>query len=96
MMLALKAAQVDMAQARDFASASRQRAAHFPILGNGHSAKLGWMMQDYNAKGAAGNAAAASPEKGTALLKAAGAQLALLLQELSRAPLAALVDSPAP
>jgi creatinine amidohydrolase len=96
MMLALRPQQVDMAQARDFKSSSQERAAKYAILGNGSSAKLGWQMQDYNTQGAAGNAAAATAEKGRAVLDAAGAQLALLLQELSALPLSTLVDQPAP
>ena len=95
MMLALRPQNVDMAQARDFKSSSQGRAAKYPILGNGKSAKLAWHMQDYNAHGAAGNAAAATAEKGRAVLDAAGRQLALLLQELSALPLSTLVDKPA-
>ena len=87
MMLALQAHGVDMAQARDFDSASRRRAEKYPILGNGTTAKLGWQMQDYNPAGAAGNAGAASAEKGAAVLAAAGLQLARLLQEISSLPL---------
>jgi creatinine amidohydrolase len=96
MMLALRAGQVDMAQASDFKSSSQQRAGRYPILGNGTSAKLGWQMQDYNTRGAAGNAAAASAEKGRATLDAAGQQLALLLRELSELPLSTLVDQARP
>jgi creatinine amidohydrolase len=54
------------------------------LLGDGKSAKLGWHMQDYNPHGAAGNASAATAEKGQALLHAVGVQLAQLLQELQR------------
>jgi creatinine amidohydrolase len=90
LMLALRAEQVRMAQARDFASTARYRAARFPVLGNGRSAKLGWAMQDYNPEGAAGNAAAASADKGQRVLAAAGTQLALLLQEMVQLPLATL------
>src|SRR6185369_7758960 len=96
MMLALRPQDVVMEQARDFKSSSQGRAAKYPILGNGSSAKLGWHMQDYNAHGAAGNAAAATADKGRAVLDAAGLQLALLLQELSRLPLSTLVDQPSP
>jgi creatinine amidohydrolase len=95
MMLALRAEHVRMSEARDFKSSSQERASRFPILGNGSSAKLGWMMQDYNEEGAAGNAAAATAEKGRAVLAAAGQQLALLLKELSAVPPATLVDLPA-
>ena len=96
MMLALCPERVDMAQARDFKSSSQQRAANYPVLGNGRSAKLGWQMQDYNAQGAAGNAAAATAQKGRVVLQAAGIGLAALLAEMSALPLSALVDRPAP
>ena len=94
MMLALRAQHVDMAQARDFKSTSQQRAANYPILGNGTSAKLGWQMQDYNAMGAAGNASAATAAKGHALLDAAGLQLARLLLEVSNLPPSTLNPTP--
>ena len=87
MMLALYPERVAMDQARDFASTSQQRAAKYPILGNGISAKLGWQMQDYNPMGAAGNAANATAEKGHAMLNAAGTQLAALIEEIARLPL---------
>ena len=86
MMLALRPEQVRMAQAEYFRSASQSRAADFPILGNGKSAKLGWQMQDYNLEGAVGNAGAATAEKGQALLDAAGRGLAAMLVEIDRLP----------
>ena len=94
MMLALREQHVDMAQARNFKSTSQDRAAKYPILGNGSSAKLGWQMQDYNALGAAGNASVATAAKGRALLDAAGLQLAKLLQEVSDLPLSTLNPMP--
>jgi len=90
MMLALAPAQVNMAEARNFASTSQERAKHYAVLGNGKSAKLGWHMQDYNPQGAAGNAAAATATKGEALVSSAGEQLALLLKELIELPLSTL------
>jgi creatinine amidohydrolase len=96
MMLALRQDRVDMAQAQNFHSSSKDRAAKYPILGNGKSAKLGWHMQDYNAQGAAGNAAAATAAKGQALLDAAGLQLAQLLAEVSALPLSTLHGHTAP
>jgi creatinine amidohydrolase len=90
LMLALAPQAVRMAQARDFPSSSRERAARYPILGNGRSAKLGWAMQDYNPQGAAGNAAAADAAQGRAVLEAAGRELAALLQEIAALPLATL------
>jgi len=92
MMLALAPARADMAQASDFRSSSQERARDFAILGNGKSAKLGWQMQDYNLAGAVGNAAAASADKGRAVVQAAGRSLARLLAEMDRLPLNSLVD----
>ena len=85
---------VDMAQAQNFHSTSQDRAAKYPVLGNGTSAKLGWQMQDYNVMGAAGNAAAATAAKGHALINAAGLQLANLLKEVSDLPLSTLKGKP--
>jgi creatinine amidohydrolase len=94
MVLALTPEKVDMAQAQNFASTSEDRSKAYAILGNGKSAKLGWQMQDYNAAGAVGNAAAATPEKGRAVLDAAGRALAQMLSELHQLPLDTLVDKP--
>jgi creatinine amidohydrolase len=94
MMLALDPTQVVMTRARHFASTSQQRATTYPILGNGKSAKLGWQIQDYNATGAVGNAAAATADKGHAVVNAAGRSLAQLLTELDQLPLSTLVARP--
>ena len=91
MMLALDPAHVDMVRAQDFASTAQDRAQKFEILGNGKSAKLGWQMQDYNPAGAVGNAAAATPDKGRALVDAAGRSLARLLTEFDQLPLSTLM-----
>ena len=92
MMLALAPDQVLMAQAQNFASTSEDRAKKFSILGNGKSAKLGWQMQDYNAAGAVGNAAAATADKGRAVLDAAGRALAQTLAEIHQLPADTLRD----
>lgn len=92
MMLALAPEQVTMAQAQNFASTSEDRAKAFAILGNGKSAKLGWQMQDYNAAGAVGNAAAATADKGRAVLQAAGRALAQTLAEIHQLPADTLRD----
>jgi len=94
MMLALTPQRVRMGEAKDFRSTSEQRAADYAILGNGKSAKLGWAMEDYNAQGAAGNAAAATAAKGQSVIDAAAQQLALLLAEVSRLPLATANTQP--
>ena len=94
MMLAVREQYVDMAHARHFHTSAEERAASYPILGNGSSAKLGWQVQDYNPLGAAGNAAAATAAKGRVVIDAAGLQLARLLQELSDLPLSTLNPHP--
>lgn len=94
MMLALRPQFVDMSQAQDFKSTSQQRSQSYPILGDGKSAKLGWQMQDYNPLGAAGNASLATAGKGRALIESSATQLALLIGEVSRLPLATLIDNP--
>lgn len=96
MMLALAPQLVRMGAAQDFRSSSEQRAADYAILGNGRSAKLGWAIEDYNAQGAAGNAAAATAPAGQAVVDAAAAQLALLLAEVSRLPLSTANIGPLP
>jgi creatinine amidohydrolase len=94
MMLALRPSQVDMAQAKKFHSTSQDRANQFEILGNGKSAKLGWQMQDYHPAGAVGDAAAATADKGRAVVEAAGRSLAQLLTEIDQLPLSTLVAWP--
>ncbi|MDD0838863.1 creatininase family protein [Curvibacter sp. HBC61] len=96
MMLALRPELVQMARAQNFRSSSQDRAERYPLLGNGRSAKLGWQMQDYHPAGAAGNAAAATADKGHALVQAAAQQLVRLLQEIASLPLSTLVDAPDP
>lgn len=86
MMLALAPERVRRAEARDFASSAQARARDFAILGNGRSAKLAWAAQDLNPAGAAGNAVAATPEDGQALIDAAGRALARVLVEIDRLP----------
>lgn len=94
MLLALAPQQVRMDRARHFSSTSQDRAAAFPVLGNGRSARFAWQTQDLNPDGAAGDAAAATAEKGRALLDAAGRALAQLLGDIDRLPLQTLRDGP--
>lgn len=96
MMLHLAPQLVRMPYAQHFASTSEERAQHFPILGNGKSAKLGWAMQDYNPQGAAGNAAAADAQRGQALVDGAAASLAQLLAEIHRLPATTVGAPPQP
>jgi creatinine amidohydrolase len=94
MMLALAPQRVEMDLARNFASTSQVRAQQFDILGNGTSAKLGWQIQDYNPAGAVGNAGAATPDKGRAVVNAAGRALARLLAQVDALPPDTLVSHP--
>ena len=87
MMLHLAPGTVRLEHARDFRSTSQDRSEQYAILGNGKSAKLGWQMQDYHPAGAVGNAAAATADKGRAVVEAAAGQLVALLQELAQLPL---------
>ncbi|MBX9936949.1 MAG: creatininase family protein, partial [Burkholderiaceae bacterium] len=94
MMLHLAPQTVQMARARNFPSTSFDRSQHYALLGNGKSAKLGWAMQDYHPAGAVGNAAAATADKGAAVVQAAAQALVQLLHELHRLPLSTLVSAP--
>lgn len=95
LMLALAPQRVRMDQAEYFRSTSQDRAERFALLGNGRSAKLGWQMQDYNANGAVGHAAAATADKGHAVLAAAGRALAQALVEIDQLPPDTLSDKTA-
>jgi creatinine amidohydrolase len=94
MMLALRPATVDMAQAQDFSNTMTQRALDYPLLGSG-AGKVAWQMQDLNPLGAAGNATVATAAKGFAVIKDAGLQLASLLAEVARLPLDTVGESTA-
>jgi creatinine amidohydrolase len=83
MMLALHPGLVDMVQARDFPTRQVELTGH---LGLSPAGKLGWQMQDLNATGACGNAAAATSEKGATLVNNAARQLVALLGEVQRLP----------
>jgi creatinine amidohydrolase len=66
----------------DFPSFGRTLAAQGGLLGVERPVGIGWMTQDLNPHGACGNAAAASAEKGRALLDHLAAQLVRLLAEV--------------
>lgn len=96
MLLHLDPQAVRMEHAQNFSSTSEHRAQHYPILGNGKSAKLGWAMQDYHPAGAVGNAAAADAVRGRALVDAAATSLAALLQEIHQLPADTIGATPRP
>lgn len=84
-MLAARHERVDMSMAQDFRPAMADWETAFPRIGlGGKPANPGWMAQDLHAKGACGNAAAATAEKGRALLDSAGRGFAGFLAEFAR------------
>ena len=87
MMLALHPGLVRMEHARDFVPRNAALARDNTHLGLGNAGKLGWQMQDLNAAGVAGNAGAATVEKGRAFIDHAARQIARLLDEVHRLPL---------
>lgn len=83
-MLALDDDRVRMDLAKDFPSKGREWAKRFREVGvGGKPVKLGWMMRDLNPDGAAGNAAAATPEVGVALVTRAAERFAAFLSEFA-------------
>lgn len=84
-MLSLRPDLVDMALAEDFVPAMRdwERDNRFTGL-TGQAAKPGWIIDDLNAKGACGDASAATAAKGEALLESAAANFAAFLAEFAR------------
>ncbi|MBO9676999.1 MAG: creatininase family protein [Acidovorax sp.] len=96
MMLHLAPHTVRMEHAQAWRSSSQDRAERYPILGNGRSAKLGWAIEDYHPAGAVGNAAAATAERGRAMVEAAGQALAQLLVEIQALPLSTVGRPPVP
>ncbi len=87
---------VQMEQARDFTPGNGALALRYRHLGLTPAGKLGWQMQDLNAAGACGNAAAATVAKGRAVLDHAAQQLVRLLQEVQELPLSFLDTKPDP
>ena len=83
MMLALHPDLVAMDQARAFPP---RQAELTGLLGLSPAGNLGWQMQDLNAAGACGNAAAAKVKTGRALVNHAARQLLALLGEVQRVP----------
>ncbi|MBX4928095.1 creatininase family protein [Rhizobium binae] len=81
-MLALHPDKVDMAKAADFPSRQSEFAGRFKHLRAYGPHAFGWKMPDLNLQGAAGNAAAATAEKGEALLAHAVRGLVELLEDV--------------
>ncbi|KPH06832.1 creatininase family protein [Rhizobium acidisoli] len=81
-MLALHPDKVDMVKATDFPSRQSEFAGRFKHLRAYGPHAFGWKMSDLNPQGAAGNAAAATAEKGEALIAHAVKGLMELLQDV--------------
>lgn len=81
-MLALHPDKVDMAKAADFSSRQTEFAVRFRHLRAYGPHAFGWKMSDLNAEGVAGNAAAATAEKGEALIAHAVKGLVELLEDI--------------
>ncbi|MGV3552236.1 creatininase family protein [Rhizobium sp.] len=87
-MLAIAPDRVDMARAQDFPSAQSAYAKRFRHLRAYGPHAFGWMMSDLNADGAAGEATAATAEKGEKLLTHAVNGLVELVDDVDRFDLA--------
>ncbi|WP_064683187.1 creatininase family protein [Rhizobium bangladeshense] len=81
-MLALHPDRVDMAKAADFPSRQTDFAQRFKYLRAYGPHAFGWKMSDLNAEGVTGNAAAATAEKGEALIAHAVRGLVELLEDV--------------
>jgi creatinine amidohydrolase len=81
-MLALHPEKVDMRKAANFPSRQTEFARRFRHLRAYGPHAFGWRMSDLNAEGVAGNAAAATAEKGEALIAHAVKGLVELLQDV--------------
>lgn len=81
-MLALHPDKVDMAKAADFSSRQTEFTARFRHLRAYGPHAFGWKMSDLNTEGVAGNAAAATAEKGEALITHAVKGLVELLEDV--------------
>jgi creatinine amidohydrolase len=81
-MLALHPHLVDMDKARDFPSRQTEFAHRFGHLRAYGPHAFGWMMRDLNPDGAAGNAAAATAQKGELLIDHAVGGLVELVEDV--------------
>lgn len=90
-MLALQPDRVDMPLAQNFPSRQRDFERRYTHLRAYGPHAFGWKMRDLNGDGAAGNAAAATAEKGELLLDHAVAGLVALLRDVAEFDVDSLV-----
>ncbi len=86
-MLHLRPDLVDMSQAEDFVPRSRAVAENNTVLRTLGPVGMGWVAEDLHPAGVAGNAAAATPALGAALIDHATKRYARLLEEVAAHPL---------
>lgn len=89
-MLAIRPDLVDMAKARDFASAQTLFEKDFNHLRAYGPHAFGWKMSDLSLAGVTGNAAAATADKGERILDHAVAGLADLMRDVAKFDLSTL------
>ncbi len=89
-MLALAPQMVDMKMAQNFASRQSDFIADFKHLRAYGPHAFGWKMSDLSPKGAAGNAAAATAEKGEAMITRSVAGLVELIEDVAKFDLTSL------
>ena len=89
-MLAIAPDQVKMERAENFSGLQKELAQRYRYLSAYGRHAFGWKMTDLNPRGAVGNAAAATAQKGEALLRHAVAGLIQLIREIDDFDLALL------
>jgi creatinine amidohydrolase len=94
-MLALAPQDVRMERAANFHSLTETLALENRFLSITPRGKVGWQAQDLQPAGAAGDAAAATAEKGRAVLDVVSSRFVELLQEVDRYDLGRLGNAPA-
>ncbi len=93
-MLAMHPELVDMSKARDFRPLTDTLIRDFSHIRVGGGAKLGWQAHDMNAAGACGNASLATPQKGQETIDFVMAKLIEVFDEIDRADLDWLNNTP--
>lgn len=86
-MLHFRSDLVSMDLAKDFVPSSRRVAENNQVLRLMGPVSAGWMVEDLNVEGAAGNASMATRDAGQAIVEHAAQRYALLIEEVSRHPL---------
>jgi len=88
LMLAIAPEKVCMEKAENFANSQADYSRQFTHLRAYGRHAFGWMMEDINKKGAAGNAQRATVQAGEKILKSAAEGIVTLLQDIHRFDLA--------